>query len=43
MNAFTAKFRRLIVVKGKKMGRKIKYEMAYLYWGPQITMFVEAV
>lgn len=43
INAFAAKFRRLIVVKGKKRDGKVKYEQAHLYWEPQITMFVEAV
>lgn len=43
MNAFAAKFRRLIVVKGKKQNGQVKYETAHLYWEPQITLFVEAV
>ncbi len=43
MNAFAAKFRRLIVVKGQKNRGQVKYEQAHLYWEPQITKFIQAV
>ena len=43
INAFAAKFRRLIVVKGTKHGERVRYETAHLYWEPQITRFVEAI
>ena len=43
MNAFAAKFRRLIVVRGKKQNGQVKYETAHLYREPKTTLFVEAV
>ncbi len=43
INAFAAKFRRLIVVKGTKRKDQVRYETAHLYWEPQITLFIEAV
>lgn len=43
MNAFASKFRRLIVVKGRKSRGKVKYELAHLYREPQITLFVGAI
>lgn len=43
MNAFAAKFRRLIVVKGRKVKNRVKYDEAHLYWEPKITLFVEAI
>ncbi len=43
MNAFASKFRRLVVVKGKKYKDKVKYDHAHLYWEPKITLFIEAI
>lgn len=43
MNAFAAKFRRLIVVSGKRRKDVVRYDTAHLYWEPQITRFVDAV
>ena len=43
INAFAAKFRRLIVVKGAKKNGNVKYEVAHLYEEPVITKFVQAI
>lgn len=43
INAFAAKFRRLIVVKGRKHKGRVKYDKANLYWEPQTTLFIEAI
>ena len=43
INAFVAKFRRLVVVKGKNKKGMVKYETAHLYWEPQTTMFIDAI
>jgi len=43
INAFAAKFRRLIVVSGKKKLGSVCYEAAHLYREPVISMFVQAV
>ncbi len=43
INAFASKFRRLIVVKGRKREDHIQYNMAHLYWEPKITLFVKAI
>ena len=43
LNAFGSKFRRLLVVKGTRQPKRMRYESARLYWEPQIRLFVEAV
>ena len=47
MNAFAAKMRRLIAVKGRRRtseGLKyVRYDSAFLYWEPQISMFTDAI
>lgn len=43
INAFASKCRRLIVVKGRKRGDQVRYDVAHLYWEPLTTMFVNAV
>ena len=43
INAFVAKFRRLIVVHGSKQRGRVRYNTAKLYWEPQTTSFVQAV
>ena len=43
INAFASKFRRLIVVKGRKRGDEVRYDVAHLYWEPKVTLFVGAV
>ena len=43
INAFASKFRRLIVVKGRKRKDQVRYDVAHLYWEPKITLFVEAI
>ena len=47
LNAFAAKFRRLIAVKGQRKTingvKRVRYNTAHLYWEPQLTSFVEAV
>ena len=43
INAFAAKFRRLIVVKGSKKNGFVRYEIAHLYEEPQSTLFVKAI
>jgi len=43
LNAFASKFRRLIVVKGRKRGDQVRYDVAHLYWEPKVTLFVKAV
>lgn len=43
INAFAAKLRRLIVVKGKKKTGYVKYEVAHLYEEPLITKFVQSI
>ncbi len=43
INAFAAKFRRLIVVKGTKRNNQVRYENAHLYREPQITLLIQAV
>ena len=47
MNAFAAKLRRLIAVRGRRKTIKgikhVRYDTAQLYWEPQISSFCEAV
>lgn len=43
INAFASKLRRLIVVKGRRCGGDVRYDIAHLYREPRITMFVAAV
>ena len=43
LNAFGSKLRRLLVVKGTRQPKRMRYESARLYWEPQIRLFVEAV
>lgn len=43
LNAFASKFRRLIVVKGRKRRDQVRYDVAHLYWEPRVTLFVGAV
>lgn len=43
INAFASKFRRLIVVRGRKRGDRVRYERADRFEEPQTTLFVEAV
>lgn len=43
LNAFASKFRRLIVVKGRKHRDQVRYDVAHLYWEPRVTLFVGAV
>lgn len=42
-NAFASKFRRLIVVRGRKRKGRVRYESAHLFEEPQTSLFVEAV
>ena len=43
LNAFASKFRRLIVVKGRKRKNLVRYDTAHLYWEPRSTLFIDAV
>lgn len=47
INAFVAKFRRLIAAYGKRRNegqqRLVSYQSAHLYWEPQATRFIELV
>ena len=43
INAFASKFRRLIVVKGRKRSGMVRYDAAFLYREPKVTSFVSAI
>ena len=43
INAFVSKFRRLIVVMGRRKNGMVKYDTACIYREPQSRLFVEAI
>ena len=43
INAFVSKFRRLIVVSGKKRNGMVRYQTAHRYVEPHATQFIEAI
>ncbi len=45
INAFASKLRRLIVVRGQRRRNpnSVRYDNAHMYWGPQITLFTDAI
>lgn len=43
VNAFVAKFRRLVVVRGDRRKGRVKYNTAHVYREPQSNIFIEAV
>lgn len=43
MNAFAAKMRRLVAVKGTVRKGYVRYQSAQLYWEPQISRFINAI
>ncbi len=43
INAFAAKFRRLVVVKGERRKPEVRYDVAWSFEEPRVTLFIEAI
>ena len=43
INAFAAKFRRLVVVKGERRKPEVRYDVAWAFEEPRVTLFLEAI
>ena len=41
--AFTSRYRRLIVVQGEKQSGRVRYQVAHLFGDPQVERFIEAI